>query len=518
LKGNNIGRTEVLDSLNFSNKANYNMAKALRDAGIEPGMAIHRKSLTELEAQLGNRTGADAKAYAKRVNNQTFQRLQKMAGKAATQTAKDMAKVRQQINVAEKAGNYRRAIALRQQLNTTRHQVKRLAEMSGRKELVRQVMSGADDATDAAASGRGAKFLKKVSKHLKKVTPALKKLGKMVVKGMVYAARAAQLYALSKEYDAAVQREAEWAEKIGRDPSTGGITKEFIFGALGFYSAKEKTNEILAKEGKSNKEFLSWDFLKTFVSVEIGQVVNAAYPLAQYNPSTRILQYLVDNPDFAKQFVGQKIDFPPGPDLVMPLKVTPPPMVDASLQKDEVKPTKEKKPDMPPMIAASLKKDSKYSSTTKDKGEVAPPMVAKSTEKKTKKNKQKSKLKPELEKEYAVFNQNLKYTIKGIALETEPRICRTGTSSSETFNGLVHGSEVSIIVRQDGEDYVLSGSMAKNILRGKGYIRNQNKCGYVTTRLYKSFGPGITQGDHQVIQVLWSRHHSGRQRRCRSRP
>lgn len=497
LKGKHISRQQVIESLNFSNKANYKMAKSLRDAGIDPGMAIHRKNLTELDAQLGNRRGAAAVAYAKQVNNRTFQRLQGMAGKAAAQTAKDVAKVRQQIKVAEKVGNYSRAIALRQQLNTTRHQVKRLAEMSGRRELVRQVMSGADDAADAVASGRGAKFLKKVSKSLKKITPALKKLGGMVVKGMSYAARAAQLYALSKEYDAAVQRETEWAEKIGREPSTGGITKEFIFGALGFYSAKEKTHEILAKEGKSNKEILSWDFLKTFVSVEVSQVVDAVYPLAQYNPSTRILQYLVDNPDFAKQFVGQKIDFAPGPDLVLPLKVVPPPMVAASLQKGKVKPSKEKKPEMPLMITASLKKDSNDSNITKDKGEVPPPMLAKSTEKKTKKFKQKSKLKSELKKEYAVFNPHLKYTVQGIALKTEPRICRTGTSSSETFNGLVHGSEVSIIVRQNGQNYVLSGSKAKRILIGKGYIRNQNNCGYVTTKLYKSFDFGITHGGNE---------------------
>ncbi len=497
LQGNNINRADVLESLNFSNKANYKMAKALRDAGIDPGMAIHRKNSYDLEAQLGNRTGAEAKAFAKRVNNQTFQRLQKMAGKAAKETAKDVAKVRQQIRLAEKAKDYRRVIALRQQLNTTRHQVKRLAEMSGRKELVRQVMSGADDTADAAASGRGAKFLKKMSKNLKKVTPALKKLGGMVVKGLSYAARAAQLYALSKEYDAAVKRETEWAEKIGRDPSTGGITKEFIFGALGFYSAMEKSKKELAKQGKNSEDILSWDFLKTFVSVEISQVIDAAYPLAQLNPSTRILQYLVDNPDFAKKMIGQEINFPVGPDLVLPVKVAPPPMVAASLHKDEAKPTKEKEPEMPPMIAALFKKDGKDSNATKDKEEKPPPMVAKSLEKKIKKPKQKSKSKPEPEKEYAVFDPRLKYTVKGIALDLEPRVCRTGTSSSETFNGLVHGSEVSIIVHQNGEDYVLSGSMAKRILTDKGYIRIQHKCGYVTTKLYKSFGPGITQGGNE---------------------
>lgn len=270
-----VSRQQVKESLNFSNKAAHKMAVEMRRAGLNPGMAIHRKTLAELDAELGNRVGKDAVDYARRVNDRAFQRLDRMTDVAARQSARDFAALKSQIGAAEKAGDLRKATALRQQLNNTRQQVRRVAEMSGKKELVRRIVDGADDAADAG--GRGSRFLKGISKRLGKVTPALKKLGGKLLKGLGYAARLAQLYALKKEYAEAVVREEEWAARIGRDPSTGGIAKEFLFGALGFHRAKERTDATMEKMGKE-KDMLTWDYLKTFLAVEAHQILDAAVP------------------------------------------------------------------------------------------------------------------------------------------------------------------------------------------------------------------------------------------------
>lgn len=511
LKGGQVGRQRVIESLNFSNKAEYKMAQEMRKAGLNPGMAIHRKSLAELDAQLGNRTGADAEAYARQVNDRTFQRMGKMTSKAAARTASDVARVRKQIAAAEKAGDVRKAMALRQQLNNTRQQVKRVAEMSGRRELVRRIMDDADDAADAAGGSRGARFLQKLSEKFEKVTPALKKMGRVLVKGLSYGARAAELYALNKELEAAREREAAWARKIGRDPSYGGIAKEFLFGALGFHRAKEKTDAALARQGKSDKDILSWEYLKTFVAVEAYQVLDGLSPFPQDGPTVRIAKYLEDNPEVARQMLGQKVAPGPQPPPRAPAAPpTPPPMVAASMpEKGQAKEGAAALPDLPPMVLASMGKDGKGAMKKPDpkaQDDPPPPMVTSQPEKKKSKPKPKPKPKPSPapEKVYTGFNPGKKYTIKAIALETEPRVCRTGASFSETFNGVVQGSEMSVIVRQDGQDHVISGDKAQYLLVRKGYIRNQKNCGYVTTRQYDTFGPGITQAGNEGPQKSYN--------------
>jgi hypothetical protein len=85
------------------------------------------------------------------------------------------------------------------------------------------------------------------------------------------------------------------------------------------------------------------------------------------------------------------------------------------------------------------------------------------------------------------------YTLVAIALETTPRVCKTGGNTSETFEGVVLGS-LSVMVRQDGRDMIVADYRAREILKKDGYIRIIPLCGYVTTAKYRDFGPGITQG------------------------
>ncbi|WP_272700663.1 hypothetical protein [Desulfovibrio sp. Fe33] len=500
-------RQKVIESLNFGNKAAYKASGALKSAGINPGMSIHRMNLAELDELLGNRTGQEAIDFARQYNRRTFQQLGEMRELAAAQSAKDIATVRQQIQALKKAGNYREATALRQQLNTTREQVQRVAELSGRKSLVSEVFSNADDVGDATSGKRGAEMLRKLSKNLEKVTPALKKLGAMLVKAAVWAGRLAQVYEVSKMYDRAEEREAEWARRIGRDPSTGGIAKEFLFEALGFHQSKLEAEEALRRAGKDPNEMLTWDFMKHFVMNETDYLIKAYNPLVHLSPTERFYKYLRDNPDAAKQLLGKPV-------APKPLAETPsdiPLMVAASVKGAEDDGEKEGEAVLPPMIAASLKKDEakddgKPKASESGVGDDAEPspMVAVSTGKKEPEPeaepepavKPTSKSEPAVQPVGSGFNSGRNYAVKAIALDLESRMCPSGTSSAR-FEGVVQGSEMTVIVRQDGVDYVISGQKAQYLLVRNGYIRNQKNCGYVTTGKYKQFGPGITQGGNE---------------------
>jgi hypothetical protein len=480
-------RQQVIESLNFSNKAAYKMAGEMRKAGLDPGMAIHRKTLAELDAELGNRVGKDAVDYARRVNARAFQRLDRMTEVAAKQSARDFAALKSQIDAAKKAGDFRKAMALRQQLNNTSQQVRRVAEMSGKRELVRRIVDGVDDAADAG--GRGSRFLKGISERLGKMTPALKKLGGTLLKGLGYAARLAQLYALKKEYAEAVAREEEWAAKIGRDPSTGGIAKEFLFGALGFHRAKERTDAAMEKMGK-DKDMLTWDYLKTFLAVEAQQVLDAAVPFGGSDTGTRMVTYLQQNPEFAVQLLGRKIETVPGTPVILPvpdgggtetadkdtkavtLAVIPPKAPDAETNGTGAKEQEGNltAQDVPPSPPAEEKTEPRPTPPEPEPDPTPAPDTA------------------DVE-----FDMTRPYSVVAIGLETTPRVCKSGGGTSETFEGVLLGS-LSVIVRQDGRDMIVADYRAREILKKDGYIRAIPLCGYVTTAKYRDFGPGITQG------------------------
>lgn len=482
-------RQQVIESLNFSNKAAYKMASEMRKAGLNPGMAIHRKTLAELDAELGNRVGKDAVDYARRVNDRAFQRLDRMTDIAAKQSARDFAALKSQIGAAEKAGDFRKAMALRQQLNNTRQQVRRVAEMSGKKELVRRIVDGADDAADAG--GRGSRFLKGISKRLGKVTPALKKLGGKLLKGLGYAARLAQLVALKKEYADAVAREEEWAARIGRDPSTGGIAKEFLFGALGFHRAKERTDAAMEKMGK-DKDMLTWDYLKTFLAVEAYQVLDATMPSGGSDPGTRMVTYLQQNPEFAKKLLGRKIETVPGTPIILPVPEGGGPEIAARDEKKPVDPPLFLPPSNPVAETngtAPNKQDGNQ--TAQDATPPAPPKEKTAPAPTPPKPEPAPPSPPDTAD--VEFDMKRPYTLVAIALETTPRVCKTGGNTSETFEGVVLGS-LSVMVRQDGRDMIVADYRAREILKKDGYIRIIPLCGYVTTAKYRDFGPGITQG------------------------
>jgi len=492
-------RQKVIESLNFSNKAVYKTSQALREAGINPGMSIHRKNLTDLDQLLGDRKGQDAIDFAHQYSRRAFQRMAKLRELAVTRSASDIANVKRQITALEKAGDFRKAMALRHQLNTTRNQIQRVAKMSGRKDLVGRIMGESEDLVDAASGRRGAEFLKKLSKKFEKITPGLKQLGTKLVKVAVWAGRLAQLYEVSEMYKRAEQHEAEYAKMVGRDPSTGGIAKEFLFEALGFHQSKREADEAMRRMGKDPDEMLSWDYMSRFVMSEVDYLVKAYNPLLHLSPVDRFNEYLRENPDAAKQLLGI------GKAVVhKPLAVTPgdvPLMVAASIkakEKQDAKGDQHAEPNLPPMIAASMNKNK-----LKDKKveEDAPPPMVKASRDEKPKRKTKPGKKPEEEKVYTGFDAGKSYTIKAIALDLESKVCKTGQSSSTTFKRVVPGSEMTVIVNQQGSDHVISGNQAKNILRKKGYIKNQKNCGYVTTKLYKQFGPGITQGGNEGAKM-----------------
>lgn len=486
LEGAHVPHQRIIESLNFSNKAAHNMAVEMRKAGLNPGMAIHRKTLAELDAELGNRVGKEAVDYARRVNERAFQRLDKMTEIAARQSARDFAALKNQIVAAEKNGDIRKAIALRQQLNNTRQQVQRVAEMSSKRGLVSRVVDGVDDAADAG--GRGSRFLKGASERLGKVTPALKRLGGKLLKGLGYAAKLAQLYAFKKEYDAAVAREEEWAARIGRDPSTGGIAKEFLFGALGFNLAKERTDAAMEQMGK-DKDMLSWEYLKIFLAVEAYQVLDAIKPSGGSDPGTRMVVYLQQNPEFAKKLLGSEIRTVPGTPLIIPV---PPEDGPEALAKDK------KQTSEPVLTAVDSETNGTGGSGTEENG-TDPDLPAEPTpEPKAEPAtppapKPIPRQEPEDDADEITFNPAREYTIVAIALETESRVCKTGGNTSETFEGVKLGS-LSVIVRQGGHDMIIADHRARGILVKEGLVRIVPLCGYVTTAKYRDFGPGITQG------------------------
>ena len=493
LESARVSRQQVIESLNFSNKAAYKMAGEMRKAGLDPGMAIHRKTLAELDAELGNRVGKEAVDYARKVNDRAFQRLNKMTDIAARQSARDFAALKNQIVAAEKSGDIRKAIALRQQLNNTRQQVRRVAEMSSKRGLVSRVVDGVDDAADAGS--RGSRFLKGVSERLGKVTPALKRLGGKLLKGLGYAARLAQLYAFKKEYDAAVAREEEWAARIGRDPSTGGIAKEFLFGALGFHLAKERTDAAMEQMGK-DKDMLSWEYLKIFLAVEAYQVLDAIKPSGGSDPGTRMVVYLQQNPEFARKLLGREIHTVPGTPLIIPV---PPEDGPKTVAEDKDKTPESPSTTVPPAFGSAA-------NGTDDSGEEGNMTDAKTPEpvpEPAPEPKAEPAPLPEpkpaphqetaTDADEATFNPARDYTIVAVALETEPRVCKTGGNTSETFEGVKLGS-LSVIVRQDGRDMIVADHRARDILVKEGLVRIVPLCGYVTTAKYRDFGPGITQG------------------------
>lgn len=495
LDGARVSHQRVIESLNFSNKAAYKMAEEMRKAGLNPGMAIHRKTLAELDAELGNLVGKDAVDYARRANDRAFQRLNKMTEIAAKQSARDFAALKRQISAAEKSGKFRKAMALRQQLNNTRQQVQRVAEMSGKRGLVARVVDGLDDAADVG--GKGSKFLKGVSERLGKVTPALKRLGGKLLKGLGYAARLAQLYGLKKEFDAAVAREEEWAMRVGRDPSTGGIAKEFLFGALGFHLAKERTDAAMEAMGK-DKDMLSWEYIKRFAVIEADLVAEALNPYGITPPYmhgidsiTRTLVSMRRNPEFARQLLAEQFDTVPGMPMVSPLGME---NLGESADGD-----KEATPESAPVVV--FPSVSPQTNATDDSGDAgngtaenAPPEILAEPEPEPDDSPEPPPIKPqEPDEDELTFDPRRNYAVVAVALETEPRVCKTGGNTSETFEGVDLGS-LSVIIRQDGRDMIVADHRARDILVKEGLIRIVPLCGYVTTAKYRDFGPGITQG------------------------
>ncbi|PKN43137.1 MAG: hypothetical protein CVU60_01910 [Deltaproteobacteria bacterium HGW-Deltaproteobacteria-18] len=493
LEGAHVSRQRVIESLNFSNKAAYKMAGEMRMGGLNPGMAIHRKTLAELDAELGNRVGKEAVDYARKVNDRAFQRLNKMTDIAARQSARDFAALKNQIVTAEKSGDIRKAIALRQQLNNTRQQVQRVAEMSNKRGLVSRVVDGVDDAADAG--GRGSRFLKGASERLGKVTPALKRLGGKLLKGLGYAARLAQLYAFKKEYDAAVAREEEWAARIGRDPSTGGIAKEFLFGALGFNQAKERTDAAMEQMGK-DKDMLSWEYLKIFLAVEAYQVLDAIKPSGGSDPGTRMVVYLQQNPEFARKLLGREIHTVPGTPLIIPV---PPEDGPKAVAKGKDKTPESPPTNLPPAFGSTANGTDDSGKEGNMADAKAPEPVPEPAPEPKAEPAPLPEPKPTPHRETATdadeatFNPARDYTIVAIALETELRVCKTGGNTSETLEGVKLGS-LSVIVRQDGRDMIIADHRARDILVKEGLVRIVPLCGYVTTAKYRDFGPGITQG------------------------
>lgn len=509
LEGPNVGRQQVIESMNFSNKAVYKTEQSLRKAGINPGMAIHRKTSAELDTMLGNRKGAEAVAFARKQNENAFRQLDRMLVKSAKATARDIADLRGRIIAAEKAGDTAKAVALRQQLVNTRNLINRTASQTGRREIVRKVFQEGDDAANAGS--KGARYLKKLSEKFGKMSPALKKLGGILLKGFSAAARAAELHALYKEYEAAEQREAEWAQKIGRDPSTGGIAKEFVFGALGFHRAKEAADQAMARQGKDANPS-DWEYIRTFVAVYADQNIEAVGPLGN-DPTVKLEEYMRAHPEFARKYGVVLEDdamadaTPPTPPETAktkpdapnpPAAPTPPPMVAASLPPDKGADAKEKKdnaPDPPPMVRASLenkddneKKPDKKSTGQEPDAKTSDPGSGKPSQARTTGPKTRSG-----PTQPAGFKANRPYTVTGMALETEQRKCRVGAKTYKTFEGIVDGSGMSVTVNQDGRSYILSGESARLVLEKQRFIERLAYCGYVTTGRYAGFGPGITQ-------------------------
>lgn len=509
LEGPNVGRQQVIESMNFSNKAVYKTEQSLRKAGINPGMAIHRKTSAELDAMLGNRKGAEAVAFARKQNETAFRQLDRMLVKSAKATARDIADLKGRIIAAEKAGDTAKAVALRQQLVNTRNLINRTASQAGRKEIVRKVFQEGDDA--AGAGSKGARYLKKLSEKFGKMSPALKKLGGILLKGFSAAARAAELHALYKEFEAAEQREAEWARKIGRDPSTGGIAKEFVFGALGFHRAKETADQALARQGK-DADPSDWEYIKTFVAVYADQNMVVG-PLGN-DPTVELAEYMHTHPVFARKY-GVVVEddasadaAPPVPPEAAttkpdapgpPAAPAPPPMVAASLPPDKDADAREQKDDAPappPMVRASLEGKSDEGEKKSDKESTARKPDARTADSGSGKPSQARATGPKTRTgpvQSAGFKANRPYTVTGMALETEQRRCRMGANAYTTIEGVVDGSAMAVTVSQDGRSYILSGEAARLVLEKQRFIQRVAYCGYVTTPRYADFGPGVTQ-------------------------
>ncbi len=207
-------------------------------------------------------------------------------------------------------------------------------------------------------------------------------------------------------------------------------------------------------------------------------------------------------PDPKESDIPRSADIPDEPDAA------PPPMVAGSVARDgKDQGDSRQASDPPPMVLGSMGRDRKDPAPPPGEDD-PPPMVRRSGRaapnppprdngdagsRRQAKKAPKPGQQPIPRQAGGGFDAGKEYTVKAIALETEKRSCSTGVSSSETFEGLVRGSEISVTVRQDGRDYLLSGNKAKYLLQRRGYIRNQRNCGYVTTRKYRRFGPAISQ-------------------------